>query len=271
MGLKLRDYQEEFVAAVESGVRRGVRRQLAVSPTGSGKTICFAEIVRRRADKPTLILAHRDELLQQAREKLVSVAPELSMSTGLVKAGSNDVGAPVVIASIQTLARESRLHQLPKHFGTVIVDEGHHAVADSYQRVLDYLDANRTIVLWPLGADRYDALMITVEVDAEARRYRPKRETFRFLGRGLDLGYAMCAAEETIRSYGSRLLADKKAAWREDPVSPGQRRALGRLRLPVPETKGEAADLLDEAILSDRLARIEAKLLEIEAPEAVAA
>jgi ATP-dependent helicase IRC3 len=145
MSIQLRGYQSEFVAAVEDGVRRGVRRQLGVLPTGGGKTIVFSEIARRRADKPTLILAHRDELLTQAREKLVSVAPELAMSTGLVKAGSNEVNAPVVIASIQTLARTSRLQQLPQTFGTVIVDEGHHAVADSYQRVLDWVDAELTL------------------------------------------------------------------------------------------------------------------------------
>jgi ATP-dependent helicase IRC3 len=140
-GIVLRGYQEEFVDAVLRGVDRGVKRQLAISPTGSGKTLCFSEVIRRRSDKPTLILAHRDELLKQARQKLIDVAPELAMSIGLVKAGSNDVGAPVVIASIQTLARESRRKQLPPHFGTVIVDECHHLAADSYQAVLDHLDA----------------------------------------------------------------------------------------------------------------------------------
>lgn len=297
-GITLRDYQSECVAAVEDGVRRGVRRQLAVLPTGGGKTIIFSEIVRRRSAGSTLILAHRDELLQQAREKLISVAPELSMSTGLVKARSNDVGAPVVIASIQTLARESRLRQLPKDFGTVIIDEAHHSAADSYQRVLEWVDAElvlgvtatperhdgksleshfdelifarsiewmvertiplnkeQTIVLWPDAEERYDVLLLTVE---------SKRKSFRFLARGLDLGYAQGAAEETIRRHGNRLLADSKAAWREDAPSPGQIRFLHRLKLQVPRTKGEAADLITEATLAKHLVELEAALVRID-------
>lgn len=143
--IKLRDYQEALVAAVETKLAAGVDRQMAVLPTGGGKTVCFSEIIRRRQDKPALILAHRDELLQQAADKLISVAPELGMSIGMVKAKHNEVGAPVVVASVQTLARQRRLEQLPKHFGTVIVDECHHAAADSYKRIIEYLDAELTL------------------------------------------------------------------------------------------------------------------------------
>lgn len=142
VSIELRPYQRECVDAVNSALGRGVKSQLAVLPTGGGKTIVFSALVRERANRPTLILAHRDELLSQAREKLVSVAPEMAMSTGLVKAASNDVGAPVVIASVQTLSRKSRLDQLPTNFGTVIIDEAHHAAAASYQRVIDHVDAD---------------------------------------------------------------------------------------------------------------------------------
>ena len=62
MSITLRDYQQECVDAVEDGVTRAVRKQLAVLPTGGGKTIIFSEIARRRSDRPVLILAHRDEL-----------------------------------------------------------------------------------------------------------------------------------------------------------------------------------------------------------------
>lgn len=144
--IELRDYQQEAVQAVDAALDRGVRKQLMVLPTGGGKTIVFSAISQARQARPILILAHRDELLSQAREKLVSVAPELAMSCGLVKAKSNDVNAPVVIASIQTLARRSRLDQLPTTFGTVIIDEAHHAAADSYQRVIDHV-ADADLVL----------------------------------------------------------------------------------------------------------------------------
>ncbi len=153
-GLVLRDYQAECVAAIKAAAARGVDRQLAVLPTGGGKTIIFgtvaAEVVVAPETVPqivatveaggqVLILAHRDELLTQARDKLVAIAPELEMSIGFVKAGRNDVHSPVVIASVQTLARQSRLEQLPRDFALTIVDEGHHAIADSYQRVMDHV------------------------------------------------------------------------------------------------------------------------------------
>jgi superfamily II DNA or RNA helicase len=538
-GITLRDYQDEFVANVLRGVERGVRRQLAVSPTGSGKTLMFSKVIELRSDEPTLLLAHRDELLKQAREKLVDVAPQLAMSTGLVKAGANDVNAPVVIGSVQTLARESRRKQLPKTFGTVIIDEAHHCTAPSYQAILDHVDAElvlgvtatperadgtslepyfdemvfarsiqwmveqgylvpprgkkittevdlskvkkshgdfqadaladalegagavgeilnayqehgegrktlvftpnvamayhvaeafqaaglkaeavdgttepgeraailkrfhksetevlgncailiegydepsvaciilaaptksrvkytqiigralrlypgkenalildvvgasednsiqslpalfglkdllddedviegrereareaaereeaeqaqldpaderrrrnaesiqffgrgrmnwttiddkwtipldrfRTIVLWPTAGEHFDVLLLNED-----------KESFKFLARGLDLGYAQGAAEETIRKHGNRLLADSKAAWREDAVTPGQRGLLRHLRLDVPPTKGEAADLITEAKIAKILGRVERALLAVEAP-----
>lgn len=154
--IELRDYQQEAVQAVDAALDRGVRKQLMVLPTGGGKTIVFSAISQARQARPILILAHRDELLSQAREKLVSVAPELAMSCGLVKAKSNDVNAPVVIASIQTLARRSRLDQLPTTFGTVIIDEAHHAAADSYQRVIDHVTDADLILGVTATPERHD-------------------------------------------------------------------------------------------------------------------
>lgn len=543
MAISLRDYQAECVGSIEAALERDARRQLVVLPTGGGKTIIFSEVIRRRQDKPVLILAHRDELLEQAGDKLAEVAPELAMSTGLVKAGSNEVGAPVVIASIQTLARQSRLEQLPPHFGTVIVDEAHHAVADSYQRVLDWVEAELTLLVtatpsrpdgkslesiademvfarslgwmieqgylcpprgkritvdvdldsvkkshgdfqadaladaleaadtpaevlasyiehgedrktivfaanvamahhmaevfrgagyaaeavdgttprderkailrrfhddetkilcnvgvltegfdepsvsciilaaptksevkytqiigrglrlypgktdclvldvagasddasiqslpalfglesllegesvlegiarerraaersaeeaeesqaqerdarderrrrnaesiqffsrdrmnwlqvddrWAISLNKEDTIVLWPQVDGEhydVLLVRGEKETFRFLARGLDLGYAMGSAEEAIRKYGSRILADRKAAWREDEVTPGQRGKLRSLGLSVPTTKGEASDLLSQAVLAERLQRVEAAMLDQEA------
>ncbi len=140
-GLILRDYQQECVAAINGAVGRGVDRQLAVLPTGGGKTIVFGTVAAEAvgAGERVLVLAHRDELLTQARDKLLSIAPELEMSIGFVKASRNDVDSPVVIASVQTLAREARLNQLPQDFALTVVDEGHHAIADSYQRVMNHV------------------------------------------------------------------------------------------------------------------------------------
>ncbi len=139
MALELRPYQAEAITAIEDAEGRGVRRPLLGLPTGTGKTVIFAALIRRRGGS-ALVLAHRDELLVQATEKIRQVDPAARL--GLVKAEANEVAAPVVVASMQTLARESRLARLPRRFQTVVVDEAHHATADSYRRVLDWVDGS---------------------------------------------------------------------------------------------------------------------------------
>jgi superfamily II DNA or RNA helicase len=135
MALELRPYQVEAIAAIEEAERRGVRRPLLGLPTGTGKTVIFAALIRKRGGR-ALVLAHRDELLTQATDKIRQIDPRARM--GLVKAEVNEIQAPVVVASMQTLARQSRLAQLPREFETVVVDEAHHATADTYRRVLEW-------------------------------------------------------------------------------------------------------------------------------------
>jgi superfamily II DNA or RNA helicase len=142
--IKLRDYQEGALEAITASESK---RQLVALPTGTGKTVVFSSLIQRLGrdagwDGPggafsALILAHRDELLQQAADKLTQVAPELAMSIGFVKAKLNDTRMPVVVGSVQTLAVASRLQQMPEWFDLIIVDEAHHATAPSYRRILD--------------------------------------------------------------------------------------------------------------------------------------
>lgn len=134
-GLSLRPYQAQALEAIAAAYARGVDRQLVVLPTGAGKTVCFAHLVSRR-DGRALILAHRDELIQQAADKLAMVGGSLDI--GIVKARQDEHDAPVVVASVQTLARPGRTERLGE-FATVIVDEAHHAVASTYMDILDEL------------------------------------------------------------------------------------------------------------------------------------
>lgn len=142
---ELRDYQHEAVTACLDAASAGQRRALVVLPTGTGKTVAFAELIRRRGGR-ALVVAHRDELLAQATERLVAAGID-SERVGRVQASADEVGAEVVVASAQTLARSPRRARLLASeadggaFATVVVDEAHHGVAPSYKALLDDLDA----------------------------------------------------------------------------------------------------------------------------------
>jgi ATP-dependent helicase IRC3 len=133
-----RPYQYEAVAALLAAAAQGVQRPLLVLPTGTGKTIIFALLVQRREGR-ALILAHRDELIQQAVDKLHLVDPTLPL--GVVQAEQDAYDAPTVVASVQTLSRRPRLTRLMPDFRTIVIDEAHHAPAPTYRRILDYCRA----------------------------------------------------------------------------------------------------------------------------------
>jgi superfamily II DNA or RNA helicase len=131
----LRPYQEKAVrnAIREIGTERST---LVVMPTGSGKTKVMTEIARRRAGDKILVLAHRDELLQQARERF---AHDCDERVGLDKADDFAADERIVVGSIQTVSMPARLERFSKQrFDMIMVDEAHHACAATYRRVLDY-------------------------------------------------------------------------------------------------------------------------------------
>jgi superfamily II DNA or RNA helicase len=138
--MELRPYQQEAKDAILSNWEDGYKKTLLVLPTGTGKTIVFSKVIEDRvnAGDRCLVLAHRGELLDQAADKL-------SKSTGLVcsteKAEQTSLGSffRVTVGSVQTLMRDKRLRQFDQdHFGTIIVDEAHHCISDSYQKVLGH-------------------------------------------------------------------------------------------------------------------------------------
>ena len=134
----------------------GDRRYLLADFTvvrNTGKTIVFSHLIKERGH-PALILAHRDELIEQAADKISQV--DGSTFIGRVKAGLNDVNHPIVVASVQTLSRQSRLSQMPKDIRTVVIDEAHHAAADSYRRVIDYFSETELILGVSATLERHD-------------------------------------------------------------------------------------------------------------------
>ncbi len=142
--VKLRDYQRECLKTIFGRYQKGIRRQLTCLPTGSGKTVIFAEFPRYfKMKNQMLVLAQRQELLDQARDKIRRANPDLSVE--VEQAGrSADPDCNVVVASVPTLGRKGskRLKRLdPDRFFLIVVDEAHHATAETYKRVLEYFGA----------------------------------------------------------------------------------------------------------------------------------
>lgn len=145
--LALRPYQEEARAAIADQWASGVDRTLLVLPTGTGKTIVFSKIIEDVVAEGgrALVLAHRGELLTQAADKL---AASTGLQCAVEKAEDSclDSWFRVVVGSVQTLQRPARLEQFgPDHFDAIIVDEAHHAIAESYQRVLQHFSAAKVL------------------------------------------------------------------------------------------------------------------------------
>ena len=146
--MQLRPYQQEAKDAIfVEWDKKGNRKTLIVLPTGTGKTIVFSGVVEdcvRRGER-VLILAHRGELLDQAADKL-------KKTTGLIsaveKAEQSCIGSwyRVVVGSVQTLMREKRLAGFSEdYFDDIIIDEAHHAISDSYTRVLEHFPSAKVL------------------------------------------------------------------------------------------------------------------------------
>lgn len=138
--MELRPYQQEARSAVWEQWDTGRAKTLLVLPTGCGKTIVFAAITEDAVRKGgrVLILAHRGELLDQAADKIMKAT---GLGCSVEKAEQSCLGQwyRVTVGSVQTLMRAKRLEKFrPDYFDTIIIDEAHHAVSDSYQVILRY-------------------------------------------------------------------------------------------------------------------------------------
>jgi superfamily II DNA or RNA helicase len=135
---KLRDYQTEAIDNLRRSFASGSRRAILFAPTGSGKTVIAAQIVKAAVDKgrQVMFLAHRRELVNQAADKLVNFGVE----HGVLMAGELPYGATdVQVASIDTLrARCIKSDKLPlPRADVIIVDEAHRSLAPTYLKIFD--------------------------------------------------------------------------------------------------------------------------------------
>ena len=139
----LRPYQQDSVDSVFAAWEQH-DSVLMVKATGLGKTVTFAEVIARwrREQGRVLVVVHREELMQQACDSLAAhldARPQVEMgfrradSTGLMTLSN------VVVTSVQTMSRPNRAKWFdPEDFGLMIIDEAHHAPANSYRRVIEH-------------------------------------------------------------------------------------------------------------------------------------
>ncbi len=180
--LRLRDYQQHACDAVFREWQ-AVNSTLVVSPTGTGKTVLMCGIVQRLFPRRVMILAHREELIFQAQDKIrryTGIPAEVEMADLRIQENQGRLfgGAPVVISSIQTqnaggdgLGRMGKFD--PCRFSALIIDEAHHATADSYRRVIDYYRANPALKVVGVTAtpDRADEQALGQVFDSVAFDY----------------------------------------------------------------------------------------------------
>ena len=170
--MQLRPYQAQAKDAVLSEWNKGYRKTLLVLPTGTGKTVVFSKVVENQVNQGgrALILAHRGELLTQAADKLRAAC---GMECALEKAEFTSLGSPlrITVGSVQSLAQPKRLERFPHdYFTDIVVDEAHHCLSDSYQRVLEHFpDAN--ILGVTATPDRGDMKNLGQYFDSKAFEY----------------------------------------------------------------------------------------------------
>ena len=145
--MELRPYQAAARDAILSEWAQGRQRTLLVLPTGCGKTIVFSALIEEcvRAGERVLVLAHRGELLSQAADKLKRTT---GLTAATEKAGESSLGSwyRVVVGSVQSLMRPGRLSRFEAdYFDTIVIDEAHHCLSESYQRVLEHFPGAKVL------------------------------------------------------------------------------------------------------------------------------
>ena len=143
--MQLRPYQQAAVDAVLKAWREGKRRVLVVMPTGTGKTVVFAAVAKAMLESGrVMVLAHRGELVWQARQKLLAMTGADCQVEMAEFTSENWFGKPppIIVSTVQTQSRGRMRRFDPKEFSALIVDECHHAPAETYRACISHYAAN---------------------------------------------------------------------------------------------------------------------------------
>lgn len=173
----LRPYQQDAFDGVREKLQEA-NSTLVVMPTGTGKTILFAKLAEWWQDGRVLVMAHRDELIRQAADKIERVTGEAcDIEMGEYRADKCALHqrAKVLVTSVQTMSRHgrhSRFH--PEDFGLLVIDEGHHAAAKTYLKVAEYFGQNPNLKIVGVTAtpDRTDERALAVMFKTVAYEYQ---------------------------------------------------------------------------------------------------
>ncbi len=174
----LRPYQFDCIESVFREWET-VCSTMAVMATGTGKSVCFSEIVRRVYPKRSLVIAHRKELIQQAAKHVsrTGLDTEIEMAHQKADASMFQRGS-VVVASIQTLVSGTKDNKRmtkfrPEDFGLLVIDEIHHAVSSTYVSVIEHFKANKDLKIFGCTAtpDRADEKALGKIIDSVAFKY----------------------------------------------------------------------------------------------------
>ncbi|MBQ5471634.1 MAG: DEAD/DEAH box helicase [Treponema sp.] len=129
--------QEEAMVALHNLREQKQNRALLIAATGTGKTYLSIFDVKQEKPKKVLYVAHRDMILDKSEKSFKNVLPDIK--TGFLNGTQKDLNADYLFASVFTLAKEDTLKLFKKdEFDYIIVDEVHHAGAESYKKVIDY-------------------------------------------------------------------------------------------------------------------------------------
>lgn len=175
---KLRDYQENAVERVLEEWKTH-SSTLVVLPTGCGKTVVFGALIKRLLSSTStsrvLILAHRQELITQARDKVAAITgADVQIEMGDIKVTEMFGRAPAVVVSTVQTQNAGRMEKFnPDEFSAVIIDEAHHATSPSYREVIDYYRRNPNCKILGVTAtpDRADETALGSVFESVAYEY----------------------------------------------------------------------------------------------------
>jgi superfamily II DNA or RNA helicase len=217
--MKLRPYQLEAQSEVFLQLARA-RSTLVQMATGLGKTVLFGHIAHEWPGR-VLVIAHRDELIRQACDKLRAITGDMvSVEMGRERADDVLYGTKVTVGSVQTLARSNRRRRFhPDHFSLIVVDEGHHATAITYREVLEYFTSAKVLFV-TATPKRGDKVALGHVCETVAYQYGiepaiddgwlvPVQQTVVKV-EGLDFSRARTVAEDFNQGDLERILTDEK-------------------------------------------------------------